>query len=764
MIQNRVDAERVATLLQTRDDIDEATRQAMIGDLRNFHNSQVSQAQELESATSTDWWEQTKRKTGIVAEQAAIGVGDTIDFLASPLTYGAYRVGQMTGLVDADRDYFGDEGFGDVSGLIDRSIDGYDPITRTEQIIAGLARAGGGAIGGVGMGRSLVATGMRGLTQGGKFLSAQPVVQVGSAFSGEALRQVAEAQDMGMGWQMGYALAGGLGYGAFAPGAWNSIARSAVGLKRGGTAAADDAVARLNDELASINKMNEEFSMMSGFEQGPGYDFLARLPEDSFAARMLRNVPGARGHFDDAINSIEKQVEGLLEAQTKVVAKTRRGNTTVLGRPDEATAGLALKKGMEGVVDDFKATAKQRFDELDAVIPDQLEVPTSNLSRFFSTRNRNEWQEVLGSDTIAALEEAFQSKGISFHEWMKRMNPAGVAEELEPLLQGVRVLSYRQMRDLRTKIGELMSEPSLLLDARQGELARIYGALSDDIDTGLQLLDSRKRLGIGEWEPVAPKMRDTNEWYSERRGILDDELAFMTQKVTNEAVPPEKLFAALWSNSKGAASTVAKLKHEFINAGRRSDWDHVASAAIRKLGTAPAGQQGATGARFSLETFLTRWNQLGDEAKKALFSGMKSSGQKGDLYSLFSDLAVVAERGRTFKQGRAGRDISQMLVAGGPLGGVAGSIATGNPVWLLSALMAGAGAKGAAMLMTSPKWVNAVRNLSTKKTISPSALAALIGDAGSEHPEAAAQMLENLKQMMISDYGRTTDSVLERYE
>jgi hypothetical protein len=73
----------------------------------------------------------------------------------------------------------------------------------------------------------------------------------------------------------------------------------------------------------------------------------------------------------------------------------------------------------------------------------------------------------------------------------------------------------------------------------------------------------------------------------------------------------------------------------FLNALPESERANVRASIIGGLGRATASKQGSEGTDFSLDTFLTNWNKVGERAKNAYFGP--------EARSALNDLAQIAE-------------------------------------------------------------------------------------------------------------------------
>lgn len=105
-------------------------------------------------------------------------------------------------------------------------------------------------------------------------------------------------------------------------------------------------------------------------------------------------------------------------------------------------------------------------------------------------------------------------------------------------------------------------------------------------------------------------MSRANNYYKMSASRLDQ-----LERVVDKNGGPEKVYAAAMSGTKDGGTTLRAVMQALDQEGQRA----VTGAVLKRMGLASAGQQGAEGAEFSAQTFLTNWNKLSPEARRALF-------------------------------------------------------------------------------------------------------------------------------------------------
>jgi hypothetical protein len=165
---------------------------------------------------------------------------------------------------------------------------------------------------------------------------------------------------------------------------------------------------------------------------------------------------------------------------------------------------------------------------------------------------------------------------------------------------------------------------------------------------------------------------------------------------------------------------------------------NVRASIIGAMGRAKAGQQGSEGTDFSLDTFLTHWNQVGERAKNAYFGP--------EARAALNDLAQIAEGTR---EARGYRNMSNT-------GGVVGNLLT---------LMSGAGgvvtfAKmvgtqyAVGRLLASPRFARWLAR--APKAKNPQAYIGKLGSIAKAEPAIASDVLS--LQQRLTDAFRSVPS------
>lgn len=161
-------------------------------------------------------------------------------------------------------------------------------------------------------------------------------------------------------------------------------------------------------------------------------------------------------------------------------------------------------------------------------------------------------------------------------------------------------LTYDGIKNLRTRIGEMLEGGILPADTSEGELRQIYKALSDDLQQSV--LSS----GGSRAQQLFNRANQINKAVQERR----EKLATIVGMKGD--VAPEQVLGKIQSMAQaGTKGDINKLV-----LARRSvpshDWEHVTSGVIESLGRAPEGN-------FSPDRFITGYAKMSPQGRDVMF-------------------------------------------------------------------------------------------------------------------------------------------------
>ncbi|MBB3802060.1 hypothetical protein FHR47_002308 [Xanthomonas arboricola] len=241
-------------------------------------------------------------------------------------------------------------------------------------------------------------------------------------------------------------------------------------------------------------------------------------------------------------------------------------------------------------------------------------------------------------------------------------------------------LPYQALQKLRTLVGGELEGSSLLSDVPRSKWKAVYGALTRDMEAAATTPEAKQALSRA------------NTYFNARAERID-----AIDRVIDRNGGPEKIYSAVMGGVRDGGSTLRAVMQSLPEEGQKA----ITAAAIRRMGMANPGAQDAAGEAFSATTFLTNWNKVSPEARRALFN------RYGPGFSKDIDkIARVAER---IKEGGAALSNPSGTARQGAAitywGSLAGAIMTGNAAGATGIAGAGISANLLARLMTNPTWV-----------------------------------------------------------
>lgn len=179
-------------------------------------------------------------------------------------------------------------------------------------------------------------------------------------------------------------------------------------------------------------------------------------PGMQWAEKWAARMPGSEGPMADARGELLNAWQDRLGQ----VADTLGSAST------PAEAGRALQSDATNWLTNFKTGTRQLWDNFHQQVPGTTPTPVSNYQQALT--------DVLGNFRGAP-------------ETGKAVQPATLRTLSDALgvdLQGGNSLPWEAVKSLRTAIGEKLENPSTVADTSQAALRRIYGALTQDMETG----------------------------------------------------------------------------------------------------------------------------------------------------------------------------------------------------------------------------------------------------------------------------------------
>ncbi len=272
-------------------------------------------------------------------------------------------------------------------------------------------------------------------------------------------------------------------------------------------------------------------------------------------------------------------------------------------------AGRAVERGVELFGRNLNANKRALYWNADRFIPETTPVALNNTMQAM-TRLTTPMQGAAA--TTGAL-----------------VNPRLAALQrtlADDLAAGNGQIPYAALKRIRTNIGEQISDYSLTPETPTRELKQLYAGLSRDMEAAAQAQGP---------EAVRAAKRANN--YTRAAADRLEQV----QRVIDKNGGPERVYAAAMSGTRDGGTTLRAVMQSLPNEGQQA----VTGAVIKRMGMANPSAQDAAGETFSAATFLTNWNKVSPEAKRALFD------RHGPQFSSDMDrIARVADNIKTGSQ------------------------------------------------------------------------------------------------------------------
>lgn len=587
-------------------------------------------------------------KTGV--RQVMQGVGGVADMLGGA-AFNRY-IGAPLGLTNENSVRDNMAGLADQAGLP-------RPSTPGERIASdvGEALTGTGLTMGIGGGiNALAGAGRSGVNRLGQLLTAQAPTQVVSTITGAGAASAARESGASPGTQALAGLAGGLAPGAAAA----TGAATARGLVRGRSG--ENMLANIRDfeSLGAIPSLGQasgnrtlqgvenllaggptssgvmhRFAERQAGDIGEGLQDLAenvsRNASGERAGRAIeRGIRGFRDQFKTTQAALYDKLDSFIPGNQRIdVSQTRDAikqlNAPIPGAPNTsrlfqnsriAGIGSALEKDLSVPTDAHLAldSALSKLDELYA----SRASATQDAGRFASFANDqanriDQFFPVPGQPRISGryspavqraregTEAAAEAVGIA----RNRVSQAGQIESALGDLQAAvdatgGKLPYEAIKKLRTLVGQELDDAGLMSDFPRSKFTALYRALSND-------LEGAARTTGPEASQAWLRANNFTKAGMDRMEAL--------QRVIDKNGGPERVYNAAMSGTRDGGTTLRAVMQSLPTEGQKA----VTAAVIKRMGLANPGAQDAAGEAFSAQTFLTNWNKVSPEAKRALF-------------------------------------------------------------------------------------------------------------------------------------------------
>lgn len=479
----------------------------------------------------------------------------------------------------------------------------------------------------------------------GAFLFQRPIVQTVGGMGGGGSAGLAREEGFGPFGQFVAGMAGGTAASGFATGVPNAT-RAAF---RGPTSNVPQ-MQRTIDDFATVGDR-------------PSVGQVTGNRRMQATENMLSRAPGGAGPLAVRAEQQAANIGARLDARASELAPRANGEQ----------AGRAIDRGLNAFSRDFRSRAETLYSEVDRYIAPDSRVAVTNTQRVLN-------------DVTSPIAGAERTSRMLANPKMAQIRDALGADMDQPLdallLRGPQAIPYEAIKGLRSRVGKMLTESSLVDDVPRAELKRLYGALSQDLAAAAEAAGP---------QAARAATRANGFW---RAGMARVDAV---ENVINRSGGPERIFEAATSGSREGATTLRAVMQSLPKEGQRV----VTATVLRRLGRANPSQQDDVGGTFSTETFLTNWNRLSPEAKRALFD------RHGPKFR--ENMDTVARVAANLRDGaqvfRNPSGTAQATVQQGTVFGFVMSLVTGN-FGAAGVIAGGVGSANlSARLMTNPTFV-----------------------------------------------------------
>lgn len=307
-------------------------------------------------------------------------------------------------------------------------------------------------------------------------------------------------------------------------------------------------------------------------------------PLTRFTGQVVNKMPGG-GPMQEGVSNAVRQTGAAVDTASQMAG----------GAADAMAAGQGFRTGVET---SFKPTLKARVGALYDEVAKHVD-PNA-------TRPLDATQNAISDIVARRIASGEDDPGKAIKTVLGgATRPGG--------------LTYAGVKDLRTRVGEMLDTGVFPEGMSQGELRHIYGALSDDLKATVQATGGAN--GIAAFNRANAAHQFAQDW--------KDNLA----KALGSDRSGEGVTAAILRMAKTGSTGDLKALTMARAAVPKPVWQDVASTAISALGKDRKGE-------FSPAIFMNDYAKLSDRGKALLFRDVGS----GDVLPYLDDIAAVSKK------------------------------------------------------------------------------------------------------------------------
>ena len=357
---------------------------------------------------------------------------------------------------------------------------------------------------------------------------------------------------------------------------------------------------------------------------------------------MAADLPKAtKSKFATALSSITLGAIPLADQGAKNVASgasaVERAAANIGSVADKTGAGQAAQRGARQFMD----ASSKTLDDLESKIPIAPDAPAVVSATRAALGNL--LQSFKSNPKLAA---AFKDPRIA--SFMDALTPQTAKESTgvldaagNPITRDVTHgggLSWNDLREFRTRVGQIIGQPGLASDGAQiGQLRSLYGALSDDIRATARANGPKAEGAWSRW----------NNYARARSNRIDNVVSLILGK--NNERGAQSAFEAMQRLAADKGGDPIKLA-QALRSMPEDEANTIRATMLDDLGHNPSGAQ--NGGTFSIAKYVTDWNKIGERAKNVLFTG-EHRRALDDIANVFAGMKSSDKFANTSKTGIA---------------------------------------------------------------------------------------------------------------
>lgn len=296
----------------------------------------------------------------------------------------------------------------------------------------------------------------------------------------------------------------------------------------------------------------------------------------------IRNRPRYREPQDVSPAALGTQIADAAESGA------RRLRAEIGEREEALTAAIGARTPVD--VSDIRAGVEQMLPDLDARLQDTLRAEMAILDR----------------NAVVPLDPELDR---TLRATLARTRGAEDRATIERAIRNNMGVPYTVLRNFRTMIGRGLD--NVTPDVADHYRGQVYGLTTDTLGRGADAAGAG-----GEFRAL---MAEERRLYGPGMRLEEGgELPMLRQLADRES-----------GEAFNRLVVGGRQNWERLDAMRRAvtevEWSSISGDMIEQLGRAPPGQQGASGAEFSANTFLTNWSRLSPRSRDLLFTNPDGS-------------------------------------------------------------------------------------------------------------------------------------------